>query len=201
MLASVTHKFVLLSNPKCGTTALERAYVKHAEIRLYGAEKWKHISYRGLTDMFGDYFQRQGCDIFVTIRHPLDTLQSWFRYRSREELAAQGARTSTAGMSFAEFCAEWAGDKPKARSRMTSQREFLMDEAGGLPDLRIYDYSALPQLVADLNQRLGKPVELEAVNVSPRMTLEVDETALAASEKYQRELAFYEQARARAITG
>jgi hypothetical protein len=199
MLASITHKFVLLSNPKCGTTALEQAYVRHCEVRLYGAQKWKHLTYRGLTDMFGDYFQRQGCDIFVTIRHPLDTLKSWYRYRSRDAVEGKKTAMSTAGISFDQFFAEWSLDKPPPRSRATSQREFLRDADGRIPPLQIYDYADLPRLAAELNRRLGRDVPLGEANVSPRMAIDWDEGALARSDKYARELEFYERARARAV--
>lgn len=199
MLASITNKFVLLCNPKCGTTALEKAYVKHCEVRMYGAEKWKHLNYRGLTDVFGDYFQRQGCDIFVTIRHPLETLQSWYRYRSRTDLLVRKPALSVAGISFDEFFAEWSSDKPPARAKMTSPREFLRDSKGNIPNLRIYDYTALPKLVDELNTRLGRTVTLEDANVSPKMSIIWDDSALARSGKFQKELQFYETLKRTAV--
>ena len=96
MLASVDKRFVLLSNPKTGTTALEAAFEKFADIRIGGSPKWKHISFEKMTEIFGDYFQRRrlhhlrGGPASGSTRWP-----SWYRYRSRPDLARPGTSGTT----------------------------------------------------------------------------------------------------------
>ena len=112
MLASVEKRFVLLSNPKTGTTALEAAFERFADIRIGGSPKWKHISYDRMTDMFGDYFQRQGCTIYAVARHPVDALASWYRYRSRARPERSRSTSGTTGTpatsSSRSSSEEWA---------------------------------------------------------------------------------------------
>ena len=118
MLASVEKGFVLLSNPKTGTTALEDAFEKFADIRTGGSPKWKHINYDRMTEIFGDYFQRQGCTIYGVARHPVDALASWYRYRSRKQLATRstGGTTSTPATSASRSSSR-NGRPPRRRGR------------------------------------------------------------------------------------
>ena len=109
MLASVEKGFVLLCNPKTGTTALEEAFEKFADIRTGGSPKWKHLNYDKMTAIFGDYFQRQGCKIYGVARHPADALVSWYRYRSRKQLRDPRHREKYTGdIPFSQFMEEWA---------------------------------------------------------------------------------------------
>ena len=64
MIASVDHGFVLLANPKCASTALESAFGHVAEFTVSKKPHWKHLSYRQYREIFGDYFERNGCEVF-----------------------------------------------------------------------------------------------------------------------------------------
>ena len=82
MLASPIHKFVLLMNPKTATTSYNKSVVgRCAHIRVGRNEFFKHLTYAAYRDMFGDYFDRKGCDVFIVVREPLDVLRSWYRFR------------------------------------------------------------------------------------------------------------------------
>lgn len=83
MIASVDHGFVLLANPKCASTALESAFGRFTEFTVSNKPQWKHLSYRQYREIFGDYFERNGCDVFAVVRDPFDLLCSWWRYRQR----------------------------------------------------------------------------------------------------------------------
>ena len=148
MLASHGEKrFVLLSNPKTGTTALEAAFEKFADIRIGGSPKWKHISYDKMTEIFGDYFQRRGCTIYAVARHPVDALASWYRYRSRPELgeaAAPWHDKYTGDISFSQFIEEWA-DRLDAAGAAAGDDEMVPEPRGRPAPITFYRYEDLPR--------------------------------------------------------
>lgn len=65
MMASDKHKFVLLSNPKTGTTSLEGAYKIYSAVTTTSTDGWKHMNYAKFKRVFGDYFEKRGCSIYI----------------------------------------------------------------------------------------------------------------------------------------
>lgn len=191
MLASVEHGFVLLSNRKCGSTALERAYRPHAEFKVFGTPRWKHLGYRTFKEVFGDFFERNGCEVFVVAREPLDLLMSWYRYRAREAL--RGEPQFTGDIPFGTFFAEWSLDSPPPRAAVEDQSAFLLDAGGALPPVRYYRHGDIPALVRRLNALIGREVEVPAANVSPAMQIGFDRALAARSAKFAREAAVWER--------
>ena len=148
MLASVEKRFVLLSNPKTGTTALEAAFEQFADIRTGGSPKWKHINYDKMTEIFGDYFQRQGCTIYAVVRHPVDALASWYRYRSRPELGSEHRWHDkyTGDIPFSQFVEEWAaGSTPRAQVPVSVK--WCLTRGGRPAPITFYRYEDLPRLL------------------------------------------------------
>lgn len=191
MLASVDHGFVLLSNRKCGSTALERAYRPHAEFKVLGTPRWKHLGYRTFKEIFGDFFERNGCEVFVVAREPRDLLMSWYRYRTREAL--RGEPQFTGDIPFETFFREWSLETPPPRAAVEDQSAFLLDAAGALPPVRYYRYRDIPALVRRLNALVGREVEVPAANVSPAMAVALDPALAAGSAKFGREAAVYDR--------
>ena len=144
MLASVEKGFVLLCNPKTGTTALEEAFGKFADIRTGGSPKWKHINYDKMTAIFGDYFQRRGCKIYGVARHPADALVSWYRYRSRKQLRDPRHRDKYTGdIPFSQFMEEWA-NRRTTRARVPVSVEWCLTRRKKPAPMIFYRYEDLP---------------------------------------------------------
>jgi hypothetical protein len=193
MLASVEKKFVLLSNPKTGTTALETAFEKYADIRTGGSPKWKHIRYVDMKDIFGDYFERQGCQIYAVVRHPIDTLASWYKYRTRKALTRRKAAANySGGITFPEFVEEWASDRPPPRARVPVSVRWCMTRRGTPAPINFYRYEDIALLVAKLSAHVGERVDLPRTNVSPERDVGIDREHVAALPKMKACIEMYE---------
>ena len=194
MIASVEKGFVLLCNPKTGTTALEEAFEKFADIRTGGTPKWKHINYDKMTAIFGDYFQRRGCKIYGVARHPADLLVSWYRYRSRKQLRDPRHREKYTGdIPFSQFMDEWA-NRRTTRARVPVSVKWCLTRRNGEPAQMIfYRYEDLPALCAVLSEHVGRKVAPERRNVSPDRALDVERRDILALPRMQRCIELYDR--------
>jgi hypothetical protein len=194
MLASVEKGFVLLSNPKTGTTALESAFERFADIRIGGSPKWKNITYDEMTEIFGDYFQRRGCTIYAVVRHPVDALVSWYRYRSRPQLARTRNKWHdkyTGDISFSQFVEEWAASST-VRGRVPVSVKWCLTKEGEPAPISFYRYEDLPTLFEVLSRHVGREIAAERLNVSPERPLDIDREAVAALPKMRKFIEIYE---------
>lgn len=204
MLASVDHRFVLLCNPKTGSTALEKAYRRHANFDVGRGTPWKHMSWRTYREVFGDYFDRCGCETYAVIRDPVDLLVSWWRFRQRPKIQNPRHRhhvNSTVGVPFDQWIQEWASQSPPSRARILEQRDVLMDETGAPAPITFVCHDVIDELAARLNRRIGVEVELERANESPDVPVEVDRESIERLEALRPHLDFYRRARDSAIGG
>ena len=195
MIASVDHGFVLLANPKCASTALESAFGHVAEFTVSKKPHWKHLSYRQYREIFGDYFERNGCDVFAVVRDPFDLLCSWWRYRQRPKIldpAHPRHANRTSEVSFREWLHEWGSHNPPPRARVGGQKETLCDHDGAPGEIRFYRYEDLDGLVAELNRRIGGDVTLARSNESPQIAVDATTDDAWPIARFREEWAFYE---------
>ncbi|MEJ8572042.1 hypothetical protein [Microbaculum marinum] len=163
MLISQRFRFVYLANPKTGTTAIERAFTKYADFKSTNPTA-KHMSYREALETFP--VQMEAYEVVVAVRDPLETLHSWYRYRSRDNI--KWPNNSTQGISFSEFFESWTQDKPPHYARVGTSVDVLLDEHGNVPaDLTVFPYSGEPSLHKYLQRLVGEKVPDERVNESP----------------------------------
>jgi hypothetical protein len=191
MLASVDHKFVMLLQPKSGTTALEDALRPHAQFHVGGTPRWKHLDYREFKEIFGDYFEGQGCEIFGVMRDPISTMKSWYRFRSRDELVNTRPWMSTKGRSFDEFVTAWSEENGPAFAHYRRPSEFFRAADGSIAPITYYRYESLTDLVDVLSEKIGTRITLPVRNESPSMEIDYDWDALRALPKMQAEYDFY----------
>ena len=192
MLASVEKGFVLLSNPKTGTTALEAAFEKYADIRTGGSPKWKHINYDRMVGIFGDYFERRGCTVYGVARHPVDTLASWYRYRSRRQLASPRHQQYTGDIPFSQFVEEWA-DRRTLRAKVPVSVKWCLTRGGKPAPITFYRYEDVPLLFEALSAHVGGKVKLKKHNVSPERTLDMDRATIAAVPRMRQFIEIYDR--------
>ena len=198
MIASSDHKFVLLCNPKTATTAFEAAYGRHVEMRLGPMPKWKHINYRKFKEIFGDYFENSGCDIYVVIRHPISTLVSWYSYRSRPEIASpsHGSHVNyTGNLTFEQFAEEWAKPRPASFARVTNFKDFCATSDGTMAPIRYFKYEDLNRLNRILSEKVKKTIELPKVNKSSSGSIAFDKEAVSRMPRMAGLIEAYEKIR------
>ena len=169
MLVFWKEELVFLAVPKTGTTAIEGALAPRAAMVLRDPPTLKHTPLYRYRRFLAPYFATAGGVAFETVavlRHPVDWLGSWYRYRSREDLA--GHANSTRGISFDDFVVEYCKGKPASFAAVGSQAKFVADAEGGPGVTHLFRYENQPALIAFLERRLAVTLDLPRLNVSPR---------------------------------
>ncbi|MGJ8544568.1 MAG: hypothetical protein ACSHWZ_03925 [Sulfitobacter sp.] len=166
MLIFLRHNLAFLAVPKTGTTAIEMALKPKAEIIF--AKRRKHLTaqkFRNkIVPFVGDAFGRDLEGVAV-MRHPIEQIRSWYRYRSNADL--DGTEYSTADMSFDEFVSDVIADTPPPHAGIGSQFAFLTGTNGKLLVNHLFAYEAQLQFRGFMSERLGTKLELKPKNVSP----------------------------------
>ena len=176
MLVFEREKLVFLALPKTGTTALETVLEPMAGMVLRHAPNLKHTPGYRYESFLKPYLNKCGLKNLRTtcvVRHPVDWLGSWYRYRSRPE--KDGAFNSTKHMSFNRFVDEYASDVPAKWANLGFPSRFIRDNDGAVMINDLYQYEQMPVFVAFLEQRLGKSIVLPRRNVSPHAPLDLSE--------------------------
>jgi hypothetical protein len=157
--------FVLLALPKTASTSLERALSPYATEVVGAPPGQKHLPARGFVHTKAHELAEQGhpresYELVTMFREPIAWLESWWRYRSRED-----SRQSTADMTFEEFALHYlAGDDdapvPKGRPS-----KFVRAQGGVAVD-RIFSVERPDVWEAWFSSRVGVPLEFERRNAS-----------------------------------
>jgi hypothetical protein len=166
MLVFWEARLAFLATPKTGSSAVEKALADHAAMAVLRPPHLKHTNVHRYHRFIAPFLkQASGADFTVCalIRDPEDWLGSWFRYRQRPDTLAGN---STSGKSFAEFVAAWCSDPQPAFAALGSQARFLQPRQGAGVD-HLFRYEDMDRFTAFLADRLGRPVDLPRVNVSP----------------------------------
>ncbi len=170
MLVFWNEKLVFLAVPKTGTTAIEGALAPRAQAVFRDPPILKHTPYYRYKRFVLPMLEKAGAEGLQTVavvRHPIDWLSSWYRYRNRDDLV--GSKNSTRGITFDEFVVEYCEDKPAPFANVGSQAKFLAANNGPTKCDYVFRYEAQPKLIEFLETRLNVKLELKELNVSPRM--------------------------------
>ena len=197
MLVFWKENLVLLAVPKTGTTAIEGALAPSAAIVVRDPPELKHAPYYRYRRFLKPYFKQAGGqdpDLVAVVRHPVDWLGSWYRYRTREDLA--GRANSTQNVSFDTFVTEYTKGKPAPYAAVGSQARFVCDGDGQIAVNHLFRYEAQDKLLAFLEDRLGRSIALKRLNVSPQIPLVLSPDIEARlREKRAEEFSVWEAAR------
>jgi hypothetical protein len=187
--------FVFLSMPKAGSTVLQRHFARHAEIVFRQPPGMKHMSAVTFEATMAPWLARYGhpresYETLCLVRHPVDRAVSWWKYRSRPEMAR--THNSTADLSFAEF----ADRLIAGEVTLGTSANFVTDLDGRVIVDRMYRYEHLAAATTWMAERLRiAPPTLDETNVSPARQADLDAAVLARLDDfYARDLAIYEQA-------
>lgn len=193
MLVSIKAGLAYLAMPKTGSTAIETALATDCDIVMSGHPNLKHMRLRRFERQIRPILPNGEVETVAMIREPVDWLGSWYRYRARPQL--EGQRNSTAGMSFDDFVQSWLQDAPPPPARVGRPAEFLAPPQDGRGIAHLFRYDAMDMLVTFLSERFGRPLNLERLNVSPPMALDLAPSLhRALEERMAEDFALYEDA-------
>lgn len=170
MLVLWREKLAFLAVPKTGTTAIEAALAPYAAIAFVRPPNVKHMTHRRFDRFIRPYLDKAGLgnvETLAVMREPVDWLGSWYRYRQRDAIA--GTAKSTAALTFDQFVEAYLDDGRRADfADIGSQAKFLAQDQKVIRLDHLYRYENMPALVDFLGVRLGQPLSLPALNVSPK---------------------------------
>ena len=102
MLISKQRRFIFAANTKTASTAIEEALEPHANRRLKGSPRRKHLPLARVEAALPQMFAKTPFHRFFrfgVMREPVDWIVSWFRYRKQQRVEDPLPDT----MTFAEF--------------------------------------------------------------------------------------------------
>lgn len=205
MLLSNAHNFAFLCTPKCASTSIEKALDSYCDIRMSKPSAIKHINARTFNDYFLPMYQHlvptSNIETVCLIRNPIDWLFSWYRYRSRLELANNAHSNSqnyTGHINFNEFIEGYLskGRKP-SYAQVSSQYSFIKDSNNNVGIDLIFPFERLDLLLHYFEKKLNTTLEPQRLNVSPSQTISLDSSLQNKLFEYlQDDFDLYERAKA-----
>lgn len=180
MLCFYRARLVVLAVPKTGTEALEQTLGPHADLHLGTVGQGKHMGYRDFMTKLAPQV-RQSCDgpveIWAVMREPLEWLGSWYRFRRRAGMA--DPRNSTRDISFDNFVRAFCDEERAPWANLPRQSHFIVNDTSGVGPDRVFRYADHTHFVQSLAERLGRPIDLPQMNVSPSGNLDLSAEAEA----------------------
>lgn len=167
MLAAPKYGFVYLAARKTGSTAIQKAFHRHAQLVTNGPPSLKHVDatefeQRWAAVLLDHGYPRSDYETVCSVREPVDAVLSWWRYRSRP--AIEGRPGYVGDKSFAEF----AESIVSGEVRLVTAAEFTV---GGVD--RVFRHDHVDRLVDWMRNKVGKRVPVEQANVSPPRVAEI----------------------------
>ena|SRR5215218_8099151 len=182
MLLAPAKGFVFLAVTKTGSTAIERAFAKYSQVVAQRAPAFKHTTYPQFQRFLQPFlaskgYPRDSYEVVCVIREPIDWLSSWWRYRSREDLADPSHprhHNYVGRVSFEQYAhAYMKGDEQFAQ--VGRQSGFVRPRRGQATVDRIFRYDRFDLLVDFLCEKVGEEVDVGARNVSPKLSFSLSE--------------------------
>ncbi|WP_050928232.1 hypothetical protein [Aestuariivita boseongensis] len=178
MLIFSRQNLAYLAEPKTGTTAVEMALKRRADIVF--ARHRKHMPARGFHNRVAPFLEQAynlRPDRVAVMRDPVEQLSSWYRYRTNADL--RGSPKSTAGISFDQFILDVIADDPPDHAAVGSQFKFLTSASGDVLVHRLFAYAHRDRFHAFLQDRFGEALEFKKQNVSPKGETPLEPATLA----------------------
>ncbi len=157
--------FVLLALPKTASTSVERALAPYATEVVSSPPGQKHLPARGFVHTRARGLAEQGhpresYELVTLFREPLAWLESWWRYRARDD-----SRRSTAEMGFEEFALRYLEGDDDAPVPQGRPARFVHAQGAVAVD-RIFAVDRPDVWEAWFGARLGVPLVFERRNAS-----------------------------------
>lgn len=174
MLVFYKERLAFLSVPKTGSTAYHTALRDRADLIVAHPPELKHAPVRRYDRFFQTMFRKlfdTEMEIMAVVREPLDWLGSWYRFRSREDLAGQPR--STRDISFDAFVQAYLQDTRPEFANVGSQAQFFRTRNDSSGARHIFKYEHQDKVLDFLQTRLDMQIDLKRENVSPTGDLQL----------------------------
>jgi hypothetical protein len=160
--------------PKCGSTTVERFMRPSCDFSLSGNPQLKHIRYEQVQANIWPLLAQLHLKVpytFAVMREPVSWVESWYRFRARDELAPPNHpqhHNYTGHITFSEYVEAVLQPKPPSYARIHSQFYYVRNKAGAVGVDKIIPLEqvgvAVPALLAKHGITVAKPKE--RLNVS-----------------------------------
>lgn len=190
-------KLVILSQPKTGSTAIDRALSPRASMLIKSPPRMKHLTYGTFMETLAPWIKsnaglgRKEYEVWAIMREPIDWMGSWYRYRTRTVKAhnrdALPTEKSTRDMSFEDFMLEACKDESEKAPFARLGKPYGVSQNG--PETigvdRLFPYEDLSGFHALIEKKTGEPLITERLNASPERELELSkETEAKVRERF-----------------
>ncbi len=173
MLIFSPQSLVFIAVPKTGTTAVELALKRKADIIF--ARNMKHTTAMRFHRKIAPFLTTAyglNPDRMAVMREPEEQIRSWYRYRCRDSKA--GTALSTRQVSFNEFVEAVISDDPPHYAGIGSQWGMLTSSKGNLLVHHLFAHERPLPFREFLSQRFQEEIELKQKNVSPQIDAPLD---------------------------
>ena len=181
MLISIEHGFTFLCVPKSASTSIQSAIRGYCDIIFSGHPKVKHVDAQTYSDNILPLLPSpKKIESFCVMRPPLEWLESWYRYRSRNELMSPehpNHKNYTGNVSYNEFVKAYLskGIQPHY-ARLASQYRFMQLINGEIGVDRIFTIDRMDLVSQYLSNKVGEKVFIDFENRSSPKSIELDQT-------------------------
>ena len=165
MLISTRRRFVFVANLKTGSSAIERALRREADIAVTETRLGKHLPLTRIEKRFAWLFQHYPLDemfVFGVMREPVDFLLSL--YNSHTKATPGDLMPSTRGQPFDTFVRDWSANSWQARPQ-----RLMFERDGEIAVDALIDFRRLEPQFAAVCRRFDAKPALKTSNVSPRV--------------------------------
>lgn len=187
MLIFWEKRLVFLATPKAGSTAIEAALQPLANVAVQRPAELKHTSLATYRSHIAPWLHDATGTRFTTValmREPLGWLQSWFRFRQRDD--HDDPDHAMADLSFADFTQAHIN----GQAGIGTQSQFLTQGQDRV-DV-IFRYEQMQDFTHFLEDRLDCAIQLPRLNVPPEVDVSLEAAQEQALRQFmQRDVALY----------
>jgi len=196
MLVFIEKNLVFLSMPKTASTAYIAALAPHASMLIKSPPGLKHMGIGRFNNRIRPLLEKHReiqLETLAVIRHPIDWLGSWYRYRQRD--AVKNTPRSTCHISFDEFVLDYISQTPPEHAKVGDQAKFLQPAKATAAITHLFQYEDQSGLLKFLEARLKVKIKPKKRNVSPKKLLTLrPETEEKLRKKSRRQFEIWQRA-------
>lgn len=192
MQISTEHGFAFLCTPKCASTSIEETINEFCNINFSGHPKIKHINSKVFIESIllthSKLVPSVKIESFCLIREPLEWIQSWYRYRARDELKNKthpNHQNYTGSISYNEFILEFIYEGTrKPFANLDTQYDFMKTHKNHIGVDYIFPMNNIETVATFLSEKVGEQIYIPLKNISPKKLVTLDEGLEIRLRKY-----------------
>lgn len=182
MHMSTKDGFAFLCMPKAGSTSIEGILKKICNVNFSDHWALKHINARDFTKYILTLHEKMlpsvKIESFCIMRNPFEWMESWYRYRSRDEIKSSKHtfhKNYAGNISYDEFIAAYLskGVRPNY-ANFGTQHNFMILDNGAIGVDYIFSLDRLDLVEEFLARKTGKDIKIPVCNVSPKKSVELN---------------------------